>query len=76
MVIPLRWMTEQFENYGYIELFERLKRILSVIFIHVEEVVKWTIKAMESRQSGIYNVGTDKERSYYDMAVEHIRRGI
>jgi nucleoside-diphosphate-sugar epimerase len=23
---------------------------------------------MESRQSGIYNVGTDKERSYYDMA--------
>jgi len=70
-VIPFRWMREQFENYGYIELFEGSKEFKRD-FIPVEEAVKWTINAMESRQSGVYNVGTGKARSFYDIAADII----
>jgi ADP-L-glycero-D-manno-heptose 6-epimerase len=68
-VIPFRWMREQFENYGYIELFEGSKEFKRD-FIPVEEAVKWTINAMESRLPGVYNVGTEKERSFYDIAAD------
>ena len=36
-------------------------------FIFIEDVIQANIKAMQPRQSGIYNVGTGKARSFQDI---------
>jgi ADP-L-glycero-D-manno-heptose 6-epimerase len=64
---PLCWMKEQYENNGCIELFEGSRKF-SRDFIPIEDAVNMTIKAMEAGRSGIYNVGIEKAKTFYDFA--------
>ena len=36
-------------------------------FIYIEDIIQANIKAMQPKQSGIYNVGTGKARSFQDI---------
>ncbi|MDD5156429.1 ADP-glyceromanno-heptose 6-epimerase [Sulfurimonas sp.] len=47
-------------------LFENSDKILRD-FIYIEDVIQANIKAMEPKESGIYNVGTGKARSFQDI---------
>ena len=47
-------------------LFEDSDKILRD-FIYIEDIIQANIKAMEPKQSGIYNVGTGKARSFQDI---------
>ena len=47
-------------------LFEGSDKILRD-FIFIEDIIQANIKAMKPRQSGIYNVGTGKARSFQDI---------
>ncbi|MBU0720565.1 ADP-glyceromanno-heptose 6-epimerase [bacterium] len=47
-------------------LFEGSDKILRD-FIYIEDIIQANIKAMEPKQSGIYNVGTGKARSFQDI---------
>ena len=47
-------------------LFEGSDKILRD-FIYIEDVIQANIKAMEPKNSGIYNVGTGKARSFQDI---------
>ncbi len=47
-------------------LFEGSDKILRD-FIYIEDIVQANIKAMEPNESGIYNVGTGKARSFQDI---------
>ncbi|MCO4846331.1 MAG: ADP-glyceromanno-heptose 6-epimerase, partial [Sulfurovum sp.] len=48
------------------KLFEGSDKILRD-FIFIEDIVQANIKAMHPKQSGIYNVGTGKARSFQDI---------
>ena len=48
------------------KLFEDSDKILRD-FIYIEDIVQANIKAMNPKQSGIYNVGTGKARSFQDI---------
>ncbi len=48
------------------KLFEDSDKILRD-FIYIEDIIQANIKAMHPRQSGIYNVGTGKARSFQDI---------
>jgi len=47
-------------------LFEGSNKILRD-FIYIEDVIQANIKAMKPKESGIYNVGTGKARSFQDI---------
>jgi ADP-L-glycero-D-manno-heptose 6-epimerase len=47
-------------------LFEGSDKILRD-FIYVEDIIQANIKAMQPKESGIYNVGTGKARSFQDI---------
>ena len=47
-------------------LFEGSDKILRD-FIYIEDIIQANIKAMQPKQSGIYNVGTGKARSFQDI---------
>jgi ADP-L-glycero-D-manno-heptose 6-epimerase len=47
-------------------LFENSDKILRD-FIYVEDIIRANIKAMRPKESGIYNVGTGKARSFQDI---------
>ena len=63
------WMTEQYKKDGYINLFEGSKEIKRD-FTRIQETVWMTMNAMTKGRSGIYNIGTEIARSFYDMAME------
>ena len=48
------------------KLFEGSDKILRD-FIYIEDVIQANIKAMHPKESGIYNVGTGKARSFQDI---------
>ncbi|MEO1953579.1 MAG: ADP-glyceromanno-heptose 6-epimerase [Campylobacterales bacterium] len=48
------------------KLFEGSDKILRD-FIYIEDIIQANIKAMHPKQSGIYNVGTGKARSFQDI---------
>jgi len=48
------------------KLFEDSDKILRD-FIYIEDVIQANIKAMKPKESGIYNVGTGKARSFQDI---------
>ncbi|DAB29893.1 MAG TPA: ADP-glyceromanno-heptose 6-epimerase [Sulfurimonas sp. UBA12504] len=48
------------------KLFENSDKILRD-FIYIEDIVQANIKAMQPKESGIYNVGTGKARSFQDI---------
>jgi len=47
-------------------LFENSDKILRD-FIYIEDIIQANVKAMNSKKSGIYNVGTGKARSFQDI---------
>jgi len=47
-------------------LFEDSDKILRD-FIYIEDIIQANIKAMEPKESGVYNVGTGKARSFQDI---------
>ncbi|MBE0515610.1 ADP-glyceromanno-heptose 6-epimerase [Sulfurimonas sp.] len=47
-------------------LFEDSDKILRD-FIYIEDIIQANVKAMNAKESGIYNVGTGKARSFQDM---------
>ncbi|EDZ63652.1 ADP-L-glycero-D-manno-heptose-6-epimerase [Sulfurimonas gotlandica GD1] len=47
-------------------LFEDSDKILRD-FIYIEDIVQANVKAMQPKESGIYNVGTGKARSFQDI---------
>ncbi|MEA3373890.1 MAG: ADP-glyceromanno-heptose 6-epimerase [Campylobacterota bacterium] len=48
------------------KLFEGSDKIVRD-FIYIEDIIQANIKAMEPNQSGVYNVGTGKARSFQDI---------
>lgn len=48
-------------------LFEGSDKILRD-FIYIEDIIQANVKAMTPKQSGVYNVGTGKARSFQDIA--------
>lgn len=56
------------------KLFEQSDKILRD-FIYIEDVIQANIKAMTPKQSGVYNVGTGKARSFQDI-VDILQREI
>ncbi len=48
-------------------LFEGSDKIIRD-FIYIEDIIQANIKACEPKQSGVYNVGTAKPRSFQDIA--------
>jgi len=48
------------------KLFENSDKILRD-FIYIEDIIQANIKAMNPKESGIYNVGTGKARSFQDI---------
>lgn len=48
-------------------LFEGSDKILRD-FIYIEDVIQGNIKACNAKQSGVYNIGTGKPRSFQDIA--------
>ena len=48
------------------KLFEDSDKILRD-FIYIEDIIQANVKAMQPKQSGIYNVGTGKARSFQDI---------
>lgn len=52
---------------GKMKIFEGSKNFRRD-FIHVSDTVKINLHFYESKASGIYNVGTGKARSFYDLA--------
>jgi len=48
-------------------LFEGSDNILRD-FIYIDDVIQANIKACESKNNGVYNVGTGKPRSFQDIA--------
>lgn len=47
-------------------LFEDSDKILRD-FIYIEDIIQANVKAMQAKQSGIYNVGTGRARSFQDI---------
>jgi ADP-L-glycero-D-manno-heptose 6-epimerase len=47
-------------------LFEDSDKILRD-FIYIEDIIQANIKAMNPKESGVYNVGTAKARSFQDI---------
>ncbi len=48
------------------KLFEGSDKILRD-FIYIEDIIQANIKAMQTKKSGVYNVGTGKARSFQDI---------
>lgn len=48
-------------------LFENSDKIVRD-FIYIEDVIQGNIKACTTKQSGVYNIGTSKPRSFQDIA--------
>jgi len=48
------------------KLFEGSDKILRD-FIYIEDIIQANVKAMQPKESGIYNVGTGKARSFQDI---------
>jgi len=73
MKSPLCWMTEQYDKDGVIKLFKDSKEIKRD-FVHVKEAVRMTINAMTKGNSGIYNIGSETAKSFYDLAADIAER--
>jgi len=66
---PHHKFKKQLLETGKIKLFEGSKEFLRD-FISVEEVINLKLKAFDTMPSGIYDVGTSKPKSFYEVAVQ------
>ena len=73
MKSALCWMTEQYEKDGVIKLFKGSKEF-SRDFITVETAIWMTMNAMQKGRSGIYNIGQEKARTFYNLASDILEK--
>ena len=73
MKSALCWMSEQYEKNGVIKLFAGSKEIKRD-FVHVTNAVQMIINAMTKGKSGVYNVGSETAKSFYDMAADVLEK--
>jgi ADP-L-glycero-D-manno-heptose 6-epimerase len=73
MKSPLCWMREQYEKDGFITLYEGSKKIKRD-FVHITNACQMTINAMTKGLSGIYNIGSETSKTFYDMAADVLER--
>jgi len=66
---PYHTFKTQIERTGKIKLFEGSKEFLRD-FVSVEEVIRQKLWHFENKSSGIYDIGTGKPKSFYDVAIE------
>jgi ADP-L-glycero-D-manno-heptose 6-epimerase len=66
---PYHKFTKQLKETGKIKLFEGSKGFYRD-FISVEEIIEKKIKILEKGKSGIYDIGTGKPKSFYNVAEE------
>lgn len=66
---PYHTFRTQLERTGKIRLFEGSKEFRRD-FVPVEEVIRQKLWHLENSPSGIYDVGTSKPKSFYDVAME------
>ena len=64
-----RSFKKQFKELGKIKLFEGSKEFYRD-FVSVEQVIENKLYCLENKLSGIYDVGTGKPKSFYDVAME------
>ena len=64
---PVHKFLSQAKTNGEIKIFEGSDNFLRD-FIHIDDVVKMTAFATSLSKPGIYNIGTGKSRSFYDIA--------
>ena len=60
---------KQLEETGKIKLFEGSKEFYRD-FVSVEEVIEKKFYCLENKPSGVYDIGTAKPKSFYDVAIE------
>tara|TARA_B100000953_G_scaffold237294_1_gene198796 strand:+ start:539 stop:1660 length:1122 start_codon:yes stop_codon:yes gene_type:complete len=65
----LQWMIDQYEWEGHIELYEGSKEVKRD-FVDVGTALWMTMNAMTLGVSGIYNIGTGNQRTFYDLALD------
>lgn len=66
---PYHTFKKQLETTGKIKLFEGSKGFYRD-FISVEELIEKKLYCLENKPSGIYDVGTSKPKSFYNVALE------
>lgn len=67
---PFYQFAKQAKEYGTIKIFEGSENYVRD-FIHVDDVVNYHIKFMElDNVGGIFNIGTGKTKSFYDVSNE------
>ena len=66
---PYYKFTKQAQIKSRIALFDN-SRNYHRDFIHVSEVVNAHLKFLEIKESGLWNLGTGKTKSFYDIAIE------
>ena len=66
---PFTKFMEQAKTSGKIKIFKGSPKYFRD-FIHVDEVVDYHQKFLSIDESGVWNVGTGKARSFYDVALE------
>lgn len=66
---PYTQFSEQAKETGIIKVFEGSENFYRD-FIHVDAIIKKHIYNMNKSQSGIFNVGSQKPKSFMDVAVE------
>ena len=64
---PQHKFRQQYEKHGYIELFEGSENFHRD-FIHVDHVIAHHLAFMDIPESGVWNVGTGKVKSFVDVA--------
>jgi ADP-L-glycero-D-manno-heptose 6-epimerase len=65
----LQWMIDQYEWEGHIELYEGSKEVKRD-FVDIGTALWMTMNAMTKGISGIYNIGTEDTRTFYDLALD------
>jgi len=66
---PYYKFTQQAKVHGRIKLFDN-SRNYHRDFIHVSDVVNTHLKFLDIPESGLWNLGTGKTKSFYDVATE------
>ena len=66
---PYYKFTQQAISIGRIKVFEQSDKYQRD-FIHVSEIVDYHLKFLDIPASGVYNLGTGKTKSFFDVAME------
>ena len=67
MASPIYKFIKQAQNLNEIRIFEGSESFVRD-FVHIDDVISITLHSQNFNKSGIYNVGTGRERSFLDVA--------